>query len=702
MIAHDDPRLTAYALGELDDDERAAVEAAVAGDPEARAAIEAIRATSGLLTEALQAEGRPELTPAQRQAIRAQAAPRPRPVPVRQAAHPSRKVFAFPNLSWLRPYRALAAAVVVAVGLGALALQINVGPVLYWLNNVRTSRGHEDATRESAGDVRLTLGDVLMGRAGNDVRGTVEQRYGLDRPALSRVLDSPTSEPAADASTFGQTGAYAPAIPPALIPGVQDTQSAPWNTEAYDRVVDNPFRTVQDEPLSTFSIDVDTASYANVRRFLTSGQVPPPDAVRIEELLNYFEYDYEPPAAGDDTPFAVHVEVADAPWKPEHRLVRIGLKGREIDTSARPAANLVFLIDVSGSMADPNKLPLVQAALGMLAQSLRADDRVAIAVYAGASGLVLPSTSGGDRETIRRAIDYLSAGGSTNGGEGIELAYRTATANMIEGGVNRVILATDGDFNVGVTDQGSLIRMVETNARRGVFLTVLGFGMGNYKDSTLEQLADKGNGNYAYIDTENEARKVLVDQVSGTMVTIAKDVKIQVEFNPTAVSAYRLIGYENRMLASQDFNDDAKDAGEIGAGHAVTALYEVVPVGVPIDVPGVDPLKYQQSGSLSAAAGSGEILNLKLRYKAPDALLSTLREFPVNDPGATMTMASPDMKFAAAVAEFGMLLRGSDYRGAASWAEVYNLAIDGLGTDAKGYRREFLGLVQTAQDNRQY
>ncbi len=478
---------------------------------------------------------------------------------------------------------------------------------------------------------------------------------------------------------------------------MRDAENNAWSPsiEHYDAIEDNAFKRVADHPLSTFSIDVDTASYSNVRRFLSQGRLPPRDAVRIEELLNYFSYDYAPPT--DGSPFAAHVAVAACPWNPEHRLARIALKGRVISERERPDCNLVFLIDVSGSMKSENKLPLVKAGLRQLVERLDGHDRVALAVYAGASGLVLPSTPADRKSEILAALDQLSAGGSTNGGAGIELAYRVAGENFIRGGANRVILCTDGDFNVGVTQSGELTELIEEKAKTGVFLSVLGFGMGNYKDGTLEKLADKGNGNYAYIDTQREARKVLVEQMTGTLVTIAKDVKIQVEFNPTQVAEYRLIGYENRRLAKEDFNNDAKDAGEIGAGHAVTALYELAPAGRGGDRPTVDPLRYQQTAPMSSADRSGELLLLKLRFKAPDGDRSTLREYPVRDSGVDFAPADPDFKFAAAVAEFGFLLRQSKQRGNATYESVLELARAGQGADGSGYRREFIELVEKAR-----
>jgi len=473
--------------------------------------------------------------------------------------------------------------------------------------------------------------------------------------------------------------------------------TAPFNTEAYDHVADNPFVAVAQDPRSTFSVDVDTASYSIVRRFLNDGELPPRGAVRIEELINYFPYAYAPPEEG--RPFAVHMDVAGCPWKPGHRLVRIGLKGRELPRGERPPSNLVFLLDVSGSMDEPNKLPLVKSAMRMLVGELGPSDRVAIVVYAGGEGLALPSTAASDKSAILSAIESLSPGGTTHGSAGIRLAYETAASAFVEGGVNRVVLATDGDFNVGVTSQGDLVRLIEQKAKAGVFLTVLGFGMGNLKDSTLEKLADHGNGNYAYIDSLAEARKVLVEQAGGTLVTIAKDVKLQVEFNPRRVKAFRLIGYENRVLAHQDFNDDTKDAGEIGAGHTVTALYELVPPGADTTVPGVDPLKYQQAPQ-AAGPDRGEILTVKLRYKEPDGQQSALIEVPLADGGGSFQAASSELRFAAAAAAFGMVLRESPHKGNADLARVRDWASHSLGEDPNGLRAEFLQLVDRARSIR--
>ena len=483
-------------------------------------------------------------------------------------------------------------------------------------------------------------------------------------------------------------------------PGAELRQREPANTEAFDAITDNAFLAVRENPLSTFSIDVDTASYAIVRRFLNERQLPPKGAVRIEELLNYFTYDYPQPQG--DAPFSATMEVATCPWTPAHRLVRIGLKGREIAKDKRPASNLVFLIDVSGSMQPANRLPLLKQSLGLLIDQLGEEDRVGIVVYAGSSGCVLQPTH--DKAEMRLALERLEAGGSTNGASGIELAYQLAKKSFIKGGTNRVILATDGDWNVGVTNQSELTEMITKQAKSGVFLTVLGFGMGNLKDAMLVKLAGKGNGNSAYLDTLLEAKKVLVEQFSGTIVTIAKDVKIQVEFNPAQVSGYRLIGYEKRLLAKEDFRDDQKDAGEIGAGHTVTALYEVVPAGKDLPAPAkVDALKYQTPAADKSEIRnpkseiSPELLTLKLRYKAPDGDASKLLEFPLTDAGATWEKSTRDFRFAAAVAGYGMLLRDSPHKGAATWSSVHELAVEGQGADATGYRAEFISLLEKAK-----
>jgi len=469
-----------------------------------------------------------------------------------------------------------------------------------------------------------------------------------------------------------------------------------FDTEQYDFVAEQGFLDVAKAPLSTFSIDVDTASYANVRRMLREGRLPPGGAVRIEELVNYFRYDY--PDANGDEPFTVSIETTEAPWQERHRLVRIALQGRRIDDRDLPPRNLTFLLDVSGSMASPDKLGLVKRAMASLAGTLRPEDRVAIVVYAGASGLVLPPTSGEDRGRILSALSALEAGGATAGAEGIQLAYEVARRSFDPRGINRVILTTDGDFNVGISNRSDLVELIERERESGVFLTVLGVGRGNLKDAMMEELSNRGNGNYAYLDSLAEARKVLVHEAGGTLVTLAKDVKIQVEFNPVHVAAYRLIGYDNRRLADRDFNDDTKDAGEIGAGHRVTALYEVVPAGLAPPTGSVDDLRYQRPGTTSPATHDGEFLTVKLRYKEPDGARSRLitrRAPPERTPWA---YASDDLRFAAAVASFGMLLRDSEHAGDASFEQVAEIARSSLGEDPDGQRREFVSLVGAARE----
>ncbi|WP_293147629.1 VWA domain-containing protein [Microcoleus sp. bin48.metabat.b7b8b9.023] len=474
-------------------------------------------------------------------------------------------------------------------------------------------------------------------------------------------------------------------------------QTQEFDREGYNRIYDNSYQRASNNPLSTFGIDVDTASYSNVRRFINSGVMPPKDAVRLEELINYFTYDYPQPKG--DRPFSINTEVANAPWNPQHKLVHIGLQGKSISTKNLPPNNLVFLIDVSGSMNSPDKLPLVKASLKYLVSELRAKDSVTIVVYAGAAGLVLPPTPGNQKEKILDSIDKLEAGGSTAGGAGIQLAYKVARDNFIKQGNNRVILATDGDFNVGVSSDGELVRMIEEKREQGVFLSVLGFGTGNLQDAKMEQLANKGNGNYAYIDSLLEAKKVLVTQIGGTLFTIAKDVKIQVEFNPAKVQAYRLVGYENRVLQNQDFNDDKKDAGELGAGHSVTAIYEIIPVGVASNVklPEVDPLKYQPNPATASASQTDELMQVKLRYKKPNETVSQLITQSIIDKPVKLENASANFRFAAAVAAFGMVLRDSEYKGAANFDQVLRLASQAKGEDKEGYRAEFIRLVESCK-----
>jgi Ca-activated chloride channel homolog len=546
----------------------------------------------------------------------------------------------------------------------------------------------------------LSLTPFLGGCEANNQGGVVGARESATS-SVKRAKAS-KSEPGQVISADSYDGS-APAVapvppPPAAFEYVTKSKNrAEAPGEGYSPIVENSYKDPKQDPLSTFAIDVDTSSYSNVRRFLTQGMLPPKDAVRIEELINYFPYAYPPPSKTNADPFSVNVEVATCPWDDGHRLARIGIKGREVDLANRPSSNLVFLIDVSGSMAPPNKLPLVKQALRLLVSKLGENDRVALVVYASATGLVLPSTSCQDKTTILGALENLQAGGSTNGGSGIKLAYDVAVSNFIPGGTNRVILCTDGDFNVGITNQDELTKLIEAKAKSEVFLTVLGFGYGNLKDQTIERLADKGNGNAAYIDSIREAAKVLVEQMGGTLMTIAKDVKIQVEFNPAKVASYRLIGYEDRMLKARDFNDDKKDAGEIGAGHTVTALYEIVPAGREADAPGVDPLKYQKSAAQTSGDPKAiDLFTVKLRFKDPQGTESRLISFPVEDDGVDDS-PTDDFRFASAVAEFGLLLRDSVFKSKATWDRVLEQAESSQGRDPSGYRREFLELARRAK-----
>ncbi|HVJ14201.1 MAG TPA: VWA domain-containing protein [Polyangiaceae bacterium] len=641
-----DPRLTAHALGELHGEELEKLEAELAEDEHARDELEAIRSTSALLEREL---GKPS-------GLKLEAKHLERIT----SALGEKKVAPPPRRRRLWAVLPLAAAL----------------PLLLF-SMLTTRRDAEEPTT-----LNIPLGSAAPAT-------NVEP---LDLPMAPATAVEEVPQQNAPASgrrgkLKGDARGWGSPEPFAARPGP--------SRESYDEIQDNPFVRVDNDPRSTFSIDVDTASYALVRRFLNQGQRPPKGAVRIEELVNYFTYSYPEPRGAE--PFSLSTDLARAPWAPDHRLLRIGLKAKHVAAAARKTSNLVFLIDVSGSMNEPNKLPLVKDGLTMLARQLDARDHVSIVVYAGASGLVLPPTAGSDREEITSALDRLQAGGSTNGGEGIELAYAMAARNFEPGGVNRVILATDGDFNVGVTNQSDLIELIERKAKTGVFLSVLGFGQGNYQDSTLEKLADKGNGNYAYIDSRSEAHKVLVEQASGTLITVAKDVKIQLEFNPREVEAFRLIGYENRKLSHQAFNDDRKDAGEIGADHTVTALYELIPAGGRVPGASVDALKYQKpEGALPADEFSGELLQVKLRYKLPSEDTSQLIELPVRDSERPM---SADFRFASAVAELGMLLRDSPHKGQARYAAVLERAGAALGDGRdRDSRREFIELVRKARD----
>jgi len=693
----DDPQLTAYALGELEAAERAAVEARLRDDPAARAAVEAIRATARQLETALAAEPLPEVAPV-------------RVAPRRRLG----RILRLPQFYYATATLAAACLVVLVAVRGPEANRLAVAPPVEPAALAEETAVMAKRERAEPAPAPATLARPAEAPHLQEVSAAAVVRENEARAAGARAKRAQIAEFKVDAEkdhatllgnagTAARIGMKAQRAPVGY--GTKATfglvADPGMNTEAYAYQAETGFVEAAQNPLSTFAIDVDTASYANVRRFLNQGRLPPADAVRIEELLNYFPYRYTPPAGSD--PVGVTLEVAAAPWAPDRRLVRVGLKGREVTTGERPAANLVFLLDVSGSMNHPNKLPLVQESLRLLVARLRPDDRVAIVTYAGSSGLALPSTPMARAAEILAAVADLRPGGSTNGAMGIQLAYDIAKANFVTGGLNRVILCTDGDFNVGVTSEGDLVRLIEEKAKSGVFLTVLGFGMGNYKDATLERLADKGNGHYGYIDSKREAEKLLVAQVNGTLVTVAKDVKVQVEFNPARVAAYRLIGYENRRLAKEDFNNDAVDAGELGAGHTVTALYEIVPAGqVPPGGAAVDDLKYGRTETGAAPpAASDELLTVKVRFKAPAAEASERREFPLRDAGLGFAAASADFKFAAAVTSFGQLLRDSSYRGSATWADVAAWARAGLGDDAGGYRSEFLALVaQAAELNR--
>ena len=667
----DDPKLTAFALDELDEPERSAVARAVAESVPAQQLVGEIRKLSDAIKNEFAAETQKDVVAAVGSAEERRTATWLQP----QSISDIRDDPWFWSIG-----RPLAIAAILAI-FGIIA------GVAFW--------PRQNSTR-FAGPINLPLAKPA------DVQGEFQMLSEVEPlPAkVPAVVHSPSAHPAmvAKQSPY-KFRAY-------MVGGAEESggirqPGGQFSTATYDHILENPFLDTKDNPLSTFSTDVDTASYSNVRRFINEGSLPPKDAVRVEEMINYFTYDYAQPP--DEKPFAMHIDVAGCPWEASHRLVRIGLKGKEIATDKRGPSNLVFLLDVSGSMTRPERLPLVKQAMRLLVEKLTENDRVAIVVYAGASGLALSSTTGEHKEQILEALENLQAGGSTNGAEGIQLAYKIAADNFIKGGVNRVILATDGDFNVGVTSQGDLIRLIEEKAHSGVFLSVLGVGTDNLKDSTMQKLADKGNGNYAYLDSLDEARKVLVQQMNGTLVTIAKDVKIQLEFNPARVASYRLIGYEKRMLRKEDFNNDKVDAGEIGAGHTVTALYEVVPVGAAINpaatVPAVDPLKYSSSEKSTSAQSpsSNEMLTVKLRYKKPDGDRSELLERAVTDTSTKFENAPADLKFAAAVAEFGMILRDSDYKGDGTFAAVLEWAEEGKGKDTNGYRSGFIELVRKAQ-----
>jgi Ca-activated chloride channel homolog len=675
----DDPNLTAFALGELPPDDHAKMAQAIADSPEAQTYVAETQQFARLLRAEYETDRQ---QPANRSPF---------------IARMEEERRASSRYQWGSLAAALAIfAVVAAVSVTALqrSERLSKRPLL-------EKQDLPSAPVEAVPEPTIEM-DVAQ--------QPVEPQPTMAPSTLDAFKED--KQGAGKNAAAGKYAGLAPNAPPPPIramakpaPG-ETTRSEPpsrfrqdFNTATYDKVEENPFLPAANNPLSTFSIDVDTASYANVRRFISSGSLPPKDAVRVEEMINYFSYDYREPEG--DKPFSIDVDATACPWDTTHRLLRIGLKGREVANEKRPASNLVFLLDVSGSMNPAERLPLVKQAMRLLVEKLTEKDRVAIVIYAGGSGLALSSTNGSEKEKILRALEELQAGGSTNGAEGIELAYKVAADNFIKGGVNRVILATDGDFNIGVTNQGDLIRLIEAKAKTGVFLSVLGVGTDNLKDSTMQKLADKGNGNYAYLDSLDEARKVLVQQINGTLMTIAKDVKIQVEFNPARVASYRLIGYEKRLLRKEDFNNDKVDAGEIGAGHTVTALYEVVPAGVgatdpAASVPPVDPLKYGTNRT-ETTNGSGEMVTVKLRHKKPEGDTSELTERAFTDNGSKFENAAPDLKFAAAVAEFGMLLRDSQYKGKGTFGAVIEWAQEGKGRDTAGYRAGFIEMARKAE-----
>lgn len=732
-IPPDDPRLTAYVLEELEGAERDAVGTAIHHSEALYQEAAAIRDTAQWLLAELQASPRPGLAPEQVVVVQAALEAKGEeldaedldrfdtPTSAAQEADGPGRLVPWPA-SWRRwlGWFGLAAACVVGGVWGWRWLLAPARPPMVVARNSTTQSlpqsvpppawvtEREVPPNDFAVPTEPTVppeqaaapeGDAAL-RPMTDIR--MMMRYGL-LPKGYRLVPEDSSAPPGSLSPPASHTQPAPTpVMRALDTQDQYRRSQPATGSGLEAgLAENPFHEVFRHPLSTFGLDADTASYSLVRQYLGRHQTPPRDVIRIEELINYFPYDYASPTG--EVPIALHVEIAGCPWAPEHRLVRLGLKARGIAPLERPPCNLVFLIDVSGSMAPQNRLPLLKQALRLLVEKLSDQDSVALVVYASDSRTVLPPTPGSERGRILAALDGLQAGGSTHGSAGIQTAYQLAAAHFRSGGVNRVVLCTDGDFNVGITDRTQLAALIADQARTGVFLTVLGFGMGNFRDGTVETLADRGNGNYAYVDTLNEAHKVLVEQLRATLVTVAKDVKVQVEFNPAEVHSYRLLGYENRALRARDFNDDRRDGGELGAGHQVTVLYEIVPAAVPApSALGVDPLRYQSPDARRMPPArepdpGGELLTLKLRYKAPEANVSERRDFVVRDGGRSYAQASADFRFAASVAAFGMILRDSMYRGSSTLGGVIELAGEALGTDPGGYRAEFVELVQRAQ-----
>jgi Ca-activated chloride channel family protein len=743
MIDKDDPRLTTYLLDEMSAEERIDFEKELASQPELQEHLQQLESAGAALTSAFAAESNvpAALSDEQRQAIVAESAVPVLP-PIDTDVQPKLPEVTGNGIGrWaiVGGVATVAALCVVAVGVYPRFLGNHEGAGTLEalprvaMNKNRSENGDSDGVVEMRSatsylvEEDILIDDVLdttalatdFSEAPNTkaIQDQIKDVNRLSRMELarrgsrvdgrSRINRSPSDNFAAEAEFLEREEAEFTEdfeSDDVALSGERTLSGegkGPGNRgEQYEQIQENDFFRVLNQPKSTFSIDVDTASYSKIRQYLFDyNRMPSPNAVRIEEMVNYFTYDYKPPT--DDKPFSAAMEISQCPWNAKHRLARIAIKGKEIDLSQRKSSNIVFLLDVSGSMGEPNKLPLVKSGMKMLVDELCENDKVSIVVYAGAAGLVLPPTRGDKKEVIMSALDRLHAGGSTNGGAGIELAYQTALDNFVKGGTNRVMLCTDGDFNVGQTAKGDLADLAAANAKSGVYLSVLGFGMGNLNDPMLEEITNKGNGNYFFIDSKRESRKVLVEQMTGTLITIAKDVKIQVEFNPNQVQSYRLIGYENRVMANRDFNDDTKDAGEIGAGHTVTAFYELIPVGVEDEV--VDPkdeLRYQTLKTTKLAK-SKEAVFLRLRYKDPEATDSKLLEFAVKDEGKKLGEATKDFRFATAVAGFGMVLRNSKYKGDLNCDAVLEIAGEAA-TDEDGamteYRQEFLDMVRKAKE----
>lgn len=707
-IDKNDPRLTAYALGELSSDEKLEIENALETQPDLQEVIDEVHNVTKLLEDAFATEDILTLNEEARDEVKDVASETvSKPFPIR--FYLSRVVIP------------IAAMIVLAIYIPSSddAKSINevddnvILDIAHEVQEARQLEVDADVTdKETAKKLTLNVADSLKKEISPNLPPTLKEQDSVAQKSVKNSRNMvKTNVNTLSRSNLSKECRKVKAVAfEGILPSINVSQSVgavscgliyrpPCETvvpvsqnESYGVINENGFIRTKDEPLSTFSIDVDTASYSNIRRFLTRNQLPPSGSVRIEEMINYFTYDYPKPKG--NVPFSVTTDVSTAPWDSSHKLVRIGMKGKEIAKENRPMSNLVFLLDVSGSMNSPNKLPLLKKGMKMLVEQLGENDRVAIVVYAGASGLVLPSTGCSSKDVILDALDRLRAGGSTNGSGGIQLAYQIAVKNYIKGGINRVILATDGDFNVGTTNRSDLIDLIKKKAQSGVYLSVLGFGMGNYKDNTLEDLADKGNGNYAYIDTIEEAKKVLIKEMGSTLVTIAKDVKIQVDFNPQAVEAYRLIGYENRMMSKEDFNNDKKDAGEIGAGHTVTALYEIIPVGATVQLPKVDPSKYLKPTTVKKGINSNELLEVRVRYKQPNSETSSLLKFPLVDSNKPFASMNDDFRFATGVAIFGMILRDSKFVSSMSLDDVIRMAES---SKDKPYRGEFIELVKKAK-----